>query len=201
MGFDVDFVENVTKQGLSRAVENFKKKIKAGSAALFFFSGYGIQANRQTFVIPVDAQLWTEPDVRRDGTTLEAILSEMNGQGAAVKMAVIDAARKNPYERRFRSASAGLAPINAPKDSLVIYAAGLGQVVNENVDDQGLFMTELLRELRSPATTAEEVFTRTRIGVSRASDAEQVPWVSSSLVESFYFVPTGNPTAERRGIR
>ena len=46
-------------------------------------------------------------------------------------------------------------------------------------------MSELIKELRSPNLTAEEVFNRARIGVSRASNNEQVPWVASSLVENF----------------
>ena len=103
-----------------------------------------------------------------------------------------------PYERRFRSSAAGLAPINVAKDSLVIYSVGLGQVSNESVAEQSLFMTELLKELRSPGVSAEEVFARTRIGVSRASESDQVPWVASSLVESFYFVLSGSPGGRQR---
>ena len=49
------------------------------------------------------------------------------------------------------------------------------------------FVSELIKELRSPNLTAEEVFNRARIGVSRASNNEQVPWVASSLIEEFYF--------------
>jgi uncharacterized caspase-like protein len=64
------------------------------------FSGYGLQANRQTYLIPADAQIWREADVARDGTNLETVLADMNGQGAAVKLAIIDASRRNPYERQ-----------------------------------------------------------------------------------------------------
>ena len=66
-GFHVDARENLSKQDLLRAVDEFKHVIEPGSAALFFFSGYGLQADRQSFVIPVDAQIWTEADVARDG--------------------------------------------------------------------------------------------------------------------------------------
>ena len=47
------------------AFDRFYGKIKPGSTALVFFSGYGIQSDRQTYVIPVNAQIWTEADVRR----------------------------------------------------------------------------------------------------------------------------------------
>jgi hypothetical protein len=58
-------------------------------------------------------------------------------------------------------------------------------------------MSKLLKELRSPGISAEEVFTRTRIGVSRASEAEQVPWVASSLLDLVYLV---RATADRRAL-
>ena len=115
--------------------------------------------------------------------------------------AIIDAARRNPYERRFRTAPAGLAPVSIAKNSLVIYSVGLGQTSNEPSGEQSLFVTELIKELRSPGISADEAFARTRIDVSRASDADQVPWVASSLVEGFYFVPSGGPAAARDGAR
>src|SRR5207342_1323021 len=114
-----------------------------------------------------DSQIWNETDIRRDGTNLESIMEEISGQGAAVKLAIIDASRRNTYERHFRPSAAGLAAINVPKDSLVIYSVGLGQALNDTAGEQSLFMSELLKELRSPGVSAEEVFARTRIGVSR----------------------------------
>ena len=58
---------------------------------LVFFSGFGVQSNRQSYMIPVDAQIWTEADVRRDGFSLETVLGEINSRGAGVKIALIDA--------------------------------------------------------------------------------------------------------------
>src|SRR6202048_483995 len=201
IGFEVEVAEDLPKGGFHWAIENFKKTIEPGSTALFFFSGYGLQANRQTYLIPADAEIWREADVAREGANLETVLADMNSQGAAVKLAIIDASRRNPFERRFRSVAAGLAPINVAKDSLVIYSAGPGEALTETAGEQSLFMNELLKELRAPGISAEEVFARTRIGVSRASDVDQVPWVASSLVESFYFVPSGRSSADRLGPR
>ena len=74
-GFEVDVGENLTKEAMRAAFDRFNGKIKPGSTALFFFSGYGVQSDRQTFVIPVNAQIWTEADVRRDGYTRRALPS------------------------------------------------------------------------------------------------------------------------------
>lgn len=185
--FDVDLKEDVGKEAMQRAIDAFTGKIRSGTAALFYFNGYGIQVGRQTFVVPVNAQLWTEADVRRDGISVDAVLAEMHRKGAKIKIVILDAARRNPFERRFRAAPAGLAAIDAPDGTLAMYSAAPGKVINESAGTNSLFVGELIKELRVPNLTAEEVFSRARIGVSRASNGEQVPWVASSLAEEFYF--------------
>jgi len=188
-GFNVDIGENLTGDGMRRAFDKLYGKLRPGSVALVFFSGFGIQSNRQSYMIPVDAQIWTEQDVRHDGFSLETVLGEINSRGAGVKIALVDASRRNPYERRFRTFSAGLAPVIAPNGTLVMYSAALSSVVSDNGGDQSLFVQELLKEIRVPDLMAEETLNRTRVGVTRASRGEQVPWISSSLAEDFSFIP------------
>ena len=186
-GFAVDLKENVGKADMQSAIDAFTGKICPGMTALFYFSGYGIQVARQTYLIPVNAQLWTEADVRRDGISLDDVVAEIHRKGAKVKIVIIDAARRNPYERRFRAAAAGLAPIDAPENTLAIFSAAPGKLINDGTGTNSLFVGELVKELRAPNVAAEEIFNRVRVGVSRASNNEQIPWLSSSLVEPFYF--------------
>jgi tetratricopeptide (TPR) repeat protein len=193
-GFNVEIGENLTGDGMRRAFEHLYGRIKPGSVALIFFSGFGIQSSRQSYMIPVDAQIWTEADVRRDGVSLESVLGEIHSRGAGVKIALIDASRRNPFERRFRSFSAGLAPVIAPNGTLVMYSAALSSVMSDNGGDHSLFVQELLKAMRISDLMAEETLNRTRVGVTRASGSEQVPWISSSLAEDFSFIPgSGTP--------
>jgi lipoprotein NlpI len=192
-GFDVEIGNNLTGETMRRAFERLYARVKPGSVALLFFSGFGVQSARQSYMIPVDAQIWTEPDVRRDGFSLETILGEINSRGAGVKIALIDASRRNPFERRFRSFSAGLAPVIAPNGTLVMYSAALSSVVSDTGGTQSLFVRELLKEIRVPDLMAEETLNRTRVDVTRASRSEQVPWISSSLAEDFSFIPGARP--------
>src|SRR5882724_3439541 len=187
-GFNVDIQENLNVDGMRRAFDRLYGKLKPGSVALIFFSGFGVQSNRQSYMLPVDAQIWTEPDVRRDGVSLETVLGEINSRGAGVKIALVDASRRNPFERRFRSFSAGLAPVIAPNGTLVMYSAALSSVLSDNGSDRSLFVQELLKEMRVPDLMAEEILSRIRLAVTRASRSEQVPWISSSLAEDFSFL-------------
>jgi len=186
--FNVEIGENLTGDAMRHAVDRLYGRIKPGSVALIFFSGFGVQSNRQSYMIPIDAQIWTEADVRRDGLSLETVLGELNSRGAGVKIALIDASRRNPFERRFRSFSAGLAPVIAPNGTLVMYSAALSSVISDNGSDHSLFVQQLLKEIRIPDLMAEETLNRTRVGVTRASRSEQVPWISSSLAEDFSFI-------------
>ena len=181
-GFDVDVVEDATKDDMARAIGRLKDKIKPDTVVMLFFGGYGVQVGRESFMIPVDARIWKEADVRRDGVSIEQVLDAMTEKGAKAKLVVVDASRRNPYERRFRSYSHGLAPISAPENALILTSATPGKVADDGKGQYSVLVTELLNNLNSQSGAAT-AFNKTRISVSRASDGEQVPQVSSSLLE------------------
>ena len=197
--FDVEIGVDLTGDAMRQALNRLYMKIEQGSAALIFFDGFAIQSGRQTYLIPVDAQIWTETDVLRDGFNLETILGEINSRGALVKVAVLDASRRNPFERRFRRYSAGLAPAITPNNTLVLYSTALGSVVSDSKNDHSLFVTELLRELRVPDVSGEQTLRNTQAGVVRASNGEQVPWLTSSLTTDFSFTNSNLPKIEKVG--
>jgi uncharacterized caspase-like protein len=182
-GFDVDVVEDASKDDMARAVERMKSKIKPDSVVMLFFGGYGVQVGRESYMIPVDAAIWKEADVRRDGLSIESVLDLMKQRGARAKLVVVDASRRNPYERRFRAFSHGLAPINAPDNALILTSATPGKVADDGKGQHSVLVSELLNNLTAQAGGAESVFNKTRVAISRASDGEQVPSVSSSLLE------------------
>jgi uncharacterized caspase-like protein len=183
-GFDVDVVEDASKDDMHRAIGRLKSKIKPDSVVMLFFGGYGVQVGRESYMIPVDAAIWKESDVRRDGLSIEAVLEVMKEKGARAKLVVVDASRRNPYERRFRAFSHGLAPINAPDNALILTSATPGKVADDSKGTHSVLMSELLNNLNAQSVAGvEAVFNKTRVAISRASDGEQVPSVSSSLFE------------------
>jgi len=108
---------------------------------------------------------------------------------------VLDASRRNPYERRFRSFSHGLAPIAAPDNALVLTSATPGKVAEDSKGENSVLVTELLNHLNAQAVGAEAAFNKTRVAISRASEGEQVPSVSSSLLEDVRFGATAAEAA------
>lgn len=186
-GFDVDVVEDATRDDMTRAVERLKNKIKPDSTVMLYFGGYGVQVGRQSFMIPVDAAIWRERDVRQQGMSVEAVLDVMKERGAQAKLVVLDASRRNPYERRFRAYSRGLAPIDVPDKALILTSATPGKVADDAAGQNSLLATEFLKSLKAKPASAEAVFRNTRTAVTRVSDGDQVPAVSSSLVDEVTF--------------
>ena len=64
-GFDVDMVEDATRDDMVRAVNRLKSRIRPDTVVMLFFGGYGVQAGRESYMLPVDAAIWKENDVRR----------------------------------------------------------------------------------------------------------------------------------------
>ena len=186
-GFDVDVVEDASKDDMSRAVDRLKSKIRPDSVVMLFFGGYGVQAGRESYMLPVDARIWKEADVRRDGLSVESVLEAIKERGARTKLVVIDASRRNPYERRFRAFSHGLAPIIAPDNALILSSATPGKVADDSKGPYSVLVAELLNNLNASDAGAETVFNKTRVAISRASEGEQVPSVSSSLLDDVRF--------------
>src|SRR5438552_1769729 len=145
-GFDVDMVEDATKADMVRAVERLKSRIKPGSVVMLFFGGYGVQSGRESYMIPIDATIWKESDVRHEGMSVETVLEAMRERGARAKLVVLDASRRNPYERRFRSYSHGLALINAPNNALIMSSNTPGRVADDMKGEHSVLVTELLNE-------------------------------------------------------
>jgi uncharacterized caspase-like protein len=190
-GFDVDVIEDASHDDMVRAVARLKSKVRSDSVVMLFFGGYGIQVGRESYMIPVDAAIWKEADVRRDGVSVEAVLDAVKDFGACAKLVVLDASRRNPYERRFRAFSHGLAPISVPDNTLIMTSASSGAVADDSTGANSLLVTELLSHINASkadqARAAEAIFNQTRIAISRASGGAQVPSVSSSLLEDIRF--------------
>jgi formylglycine-generating enzyme required for sulfatase activity len=188
-GFTVDLKENLNKQQMQDAIAAFIGSIRNGGIALFYFSGYGIQADRRSFLIPVNADIWREAEVKREGVSIDNVLAEMHRKEAKVKILIVDGAHRNRFEERFRANPAGLSAIDTPAGTLTLYSAAPDKLINDGSGASSVFKSELIKQLRDADLTAEAAFNRVRIGVSRATNSEQVPSVSSTLVEEFRFGP------------
>jgi hypothetical protein len=188
LGFDVIHKENVNQNEMKRAVRAFGAKIQQSSVALFYYAGHGIQVNGQNYLLPIGATIDKQEEVEYEGVDVGFVLAQMEDAGGQTKIVILDACRNNPFARSFRSATRGLASMNAPSGTLIAYATAPGTVASDGNARNGVYTQELLKNVRIPGLDVEEVFKRVRIAVREQTKGKQTPWESSSLVGNFYFI-------------
>lgn len=187
-GFTVIAAENANREAMLSAIDKFLKGVEPDGIALVFYSGYGIQAGRKNYLIPVDARIWSETDVSRDGLAVDGLLDDLAKRRAGIRVSILDASRRNPFERRFRSFSQGLAPATGQAGTLTLYATAAGAVLNEGSGPRSPFVTELIQQIGTDQD-ADRAFAATRDALAKRGRPGQEPALSVNLDETFSFDP------------
>jgi uncharacterized caspase-like protein len=188
LGFDVIERIDATQKETNRAIAQFGEKLDAGTTAVFYYAGHGMQVRGKNYLIPVDAEISSESAVRTETVDVDVLLDQFATRSSTLNVVILDACRNNPFERKFRSAAGGgLAQIEAPEGTMIAYATAPGKVASDGTGENGLFTQELLKAIRQPGRAVEQVFKDVRRNVMKATGGEQTPWESSSLTGDFYF--------------
>jgi uncharacterized caspase-like protein len=198
LGFAVTLVTDVDQKALKRAISEFGDALgQAGptSSALFYYAGHGLQVGGQNYLIPVSAAIKKEADVDLEAVSAETVLRQMEFAAPRTSIVILDACRNNPLARGFRSAAQGLARMEAPNGSYVAYSTAPGQTAADGSGRNSPFASALAAEIVKPGQGIEEAFRNIRITVSQATNGQQTPWDSSSLMASFYFAGEAKPAA------
>jgi uncharacterized caspase-like protein len=189
MGFEVLLRENRNEDQVKQDIREWGRMLDENSVALFYYSGHGIQVKGENYVVPVDAQIASEEEVEYSAVNVGFVTAQMERARSRVNIVFLDACRNNPFARSFRSASQGLAMVNAPAGTFIAYATAPGDVASDGTASagNGLYTQQLLRYLSTPGLPIEQMHKQVRIAVSQASNGDQVPWESSSIMGDFYF--------------
>ncbi|MGE4264686.1 MAG: caspase family protein [Desulfovibrio sp.] len=193
LGFDVTLLVDANHQKMESAVRDFGLALRKGGVGLFYFAGHGLQVGGENYLVPVDAAIQSESDVKYGCLNAGLVLGKMEDAGNGLNLIILDACRNNPFSRGFRSAEQGLAKMDAPTGSLIAYATAPGSVAADGQGRNGLYTEHLLRNLRTPGLPVTDLFMRVRMGVVAATGKKQVPWEASSLTGYFYFSGAGGP--------
>jgi len=187
LGFEVSSGINVNQREMKRLVREFGQKLKGGGSGLFYYAGHGVQSKGRNYLIPIDAEIQSEAEVEDSGVDVGLVLNYMDEAQNGLNIVILDACRNNPFGRSFRSAAEGLAQVDAPTGTLIAYATAPGRVASDGTGQNGLYTSELLKQMRVPSVSVTDMFMRVRAEVMKQTGNKQVPWESSSLVGAFYF--------------
>ncbi len=192
VGFEVSTVENADLDGIIDAVDRFVGRLhETGGVGLLYYSGHGVQIDGSNYLVPVDAKLKRKSRVKYEAYALDDALARMGGRGAgSINLVVLDACRDNPFSAAKSAGSKGLARVNAPESTLILYATKPGDTASDNPGGRnGLFTRHLRKAIRTGGVDVETGFTEVVQGVYRDSQREQYPWKEGVLLSRFYFVP------------
>lgn len=172
---------------------------------LFFFAGHGIQINGENYLLPVDTR--TDIDLAEQGYNVSQLLNAMRRASTSTKIIILDACRNNPFiaqavesgddngesralvNKTLRNSATGLSKLNAPPDTMIAFSTSPGKTAADGNGRNSPYTGELVKALQRRGLTIEKVFRTVRQGVYDKTDGQQVPWESSSLIQSFYFNP------------
>lgn len=207
LGFTVELKENVTRDQLLKVLLAFRATLKGKEVALFYFAGHGISVAGSNYLLPIKSGY--QPDGADDVTlrlmaetrlfNIEQAVADLKSGGAQCNLIILDACRTTALARTGRTRDAagtpgGLAEMKPPAGSLIAFATDAGQTALDGDGTNGLYTEELLRHLRTPGLTIEQVFKRTRAAVLDRSSGQQIPAEYSRLVgDDIYLAGTDSP--------
>lgn len=191
LGFEVTLKTDVSNVELKNSIRSFGEKVKESpGVALFYYAGHGTQFEGKNYLIPIDANIKYQYEIEDNCVRADQILRMLKFLDNPMNIIILDACRNNPYSSDVRSQSNGLAvPDIAPRGSIIAFATAPGKVASDGQNRNGLYTQELLKALRKPGLSIEQLFKEVRVNVINISNGDQIPWETSSLVGEFYFTP------------
>ncbi len=208
LGFAVIEKHDVTRDQLLRAVMEFRVTLTHAEVGLFYYAGHGISVAGSNYLLPIKSGYSSEG---ADDVTLrllaetklfnvEQAVADMKSSGAICNLLILDACRTTAVARTGRTRDAanpgGLTEMKPPAGSLIAFATDAGQTALDGDGTNGLYTEELLKNLRTPGLTVEQVFKRTRAGVLERSNGGQIPAEYSRLVGDDIFLAGQAPTPQ-----
>ncbi len=204
VGFDVVEGSNLTRDKMTEKLLDFGKKAEGADVALFFYAGHGIAVNGTNYLLPVDADLKSEMDVKLGAAINVDLTLEQTMGDAKVKLVFLDACRDNPFAAKIRSAKAtrsvnvqsGLAEMKSGEGTLIAFATGPGQTaLDGEAGTNSPFTRALMANLTAPGVEIQQAMTKVRAQVQEETSKGQLPWGHTNLTGAVYLNQAPAPSA------
>jgi len=182
-GFTVDSRLNASRAEMMAAIESFGTAVRRPETKLvvFYYAGHGAQLDWRNYLLPVDAVVEKQEDMKQRCVDLGLLLGQLSAAKDKTFVVILDACRNNPFGKSYRPEQKGLSQFDAPVGSLLAYATSPGNVASDGEGQNGLYTENLVRELSQRNTRIEDALKRVRLNVRLASRGTQVPWETTSL--------------------
>ncbi|MEM7687661.1 MAG: caspase family protein [Pseudomonadota bacterium] len=194
LGFDVEIVTDGSQREMKEAVQRLGDRLAAAgdnATGLFYYAGHGVQSQGNNFLIPVGSVVDSESDLELEAVKADAVLAQMEEAYVSTRIVILDACRNMPLRRRTRNGARGLARMEIPNGSFVAYSTSPGSTADDGGRNiHSPFAEALATQMLVPDRPIEVTFREVRKQVVEVTSGDQVPWDSSSLLDTFSFFAT-----------
>ncbi len=200
-GYIVQAHTDLDKRGFESALRQLLVEAGKGAEVVIYYAGHGVQIGSSNQLIPVDADISTVYDVPFETVSLSSILA-IAGARARSLVVIVDSCRNNPFPGQGgiigldavpQEMRTGFAAQDTPINSLIVFSTSPGAVAFDGEGPNSPF-TQALFEIAtaSPKVPLDQVMRDVRRAVYERTYGLQVPWESSSLVETVTLGLSGN---------
>jgi uncharacterized caspase-like protein len=203
VGFDVVEGTNLTRDTMTQKLLDFGKRAQGADVAVFFYAGHGIAISGTNYLLPVDADIKSEMDVKLGAAiNIDLTLDQTMGD-AKVKLVFLDACRDNPFAAKIKatatrsvSVQQGLAEMKSGEGTLIAFATGPGQTALDGTEGTNSpFTRALLAHITQPGVEIQQAMTEVRAQVNEETSKGQLPWGHTNLIGAVYLNPAAAPAA------
>ncbi len=204
VGFEVVEGTNLTRDKMTERLLEFGKKAQGADVAVFFYAGHGIAISGSNYLLPVDADIKSEMDVKLGAAINIDLTLDQTMSDAKVKLVFLDACRDNPFAAKIKSNSAtrsvsvqsGLAEMKSGEGTLIAFATGPGQTAMDGQEGTNSpFTRALIAHITTPGVEIQQAMTEVRAQVNEETNKGQLPWGHTNLIGSVYLNPAAKPPA------
>lgn len=190
LGFETSLVLNADSVTQDKLITDFATSIDTYDIGLFYFAGHGFQINNENYLASIDTNFEDEEHAKHSAFPLNILLSYFNKAKNKTSIIILDACRELLNKKAwYRSVEeAGLAPIFAPKGTIIAYATSPGERALDGTGHRnGVYTRALLQHIVAENIPIEEMFKRVRNSVFAFSKGKQTSWEHTSLTGTFCF--------------
>jgi len=188
LGFKVDKLLDANRVQMEDAVDKLRRRLEASpdSYGFFYYAGHGVQSRTgKNYLIPYDAEIRSENLLAERAVAVDYVLAELEDAKNELNMIVLDACRDFPVAWNRSGGSRGFSQItNPPRGSIIMYATAAGATADEGEGRNGLFTSQLLKNLATTTLSVRDIFDKTGDDVFTVSAGTQHPAISINYFRS-----------------
>ena len=207
-GFDVVEGINLSRDKMTERLLEFGKKTQGADIAVFFYAGHGIAVDGVNYLLPVDADIKSEMDVKLGNAINVDLKLDQTMNDAKVKLVFLDACRDNPFAEKVKtgatsrsvSVPVGLAEMKSGEGTLIAFATAPGRTALDGREGTNSpFTRALIANITQPGVEIEQAMKQVRSQVKEETNQGQTPWGNTNLTGAVFLnpvaAPAGAPTA------